>query len=326
MNRQRHLFVPIALAITLLAAAAPDAWPQPSYPSRPVHVLVGFPGGSSQDIVARIIAQWLSDRLGQAFVIDNRPGAGGNLAVEATVNAPADGYTLLMTGPNNAVNATLYDNLSFDFIRDIAPVASIMRVPLVMEVNLSVPVATVPAFIAYAKANPGKINMASAGNGTAVHVSGELFKMMTGIDMIHVPYRGTPAAMTDLLAGRVQVIFDNMPGSIGYIRAGKLRPLAVTTARRSELMPDVPTVGEFVPGYEASAWYGVGAPKKTPAAVVDRLNQAINAALSDPAVAARLVDIGGTTLPGSPSDLGRLFAEETEKWGKVVKFSGAKPD
>jgi tripartite-type tricarboxylate transporter receptor subunit TctC len=330
MKSPRRLFLLIALAAIAMAAAAPSAWSQPlsppTYPSRPVRVLVGFPGGSSQDIVARIIAQWLTDRLGQPFVIDNRPGAGGNLAVEATVNALADGYTLLMTGPNNAVNATLYDNLSFDFVRDIAPVASIMRVPLVMEVNLSVPAATVPAFIAYAKANPGKINMASAGNGTAVHVSGELFKMMTGIDMIHVPYRGTPAAMTDLLAGRVQVIFDNMPGSIGYIRAGKLRPLAVTTAHRSDLMPEVPAVGEFVPGYEASAWYGVGAPKRTPAAIIDRLNQAINAALADPAVAARLVDIGGTMLPGSPSDLGNLIAEETEKWAKVVRFSGAKPD
>ncbi|HEY2229382.1 MAG TPA: tripartite tricarboxylate transporter substrate binding protein [Xanthobacteraceae bacterium] len=288
--------------------------------------MVGFPGGSSQDIVARIVGQWLSERLGQPFIIDNRSGAGGNIAVETVVNAAPDGYTLLMTGPNNAVNATLYDHLNFDFIRDIAPIGSIMRVPLVMEVNQSVPATTVPAFIAYAKANPGRINMASAGNGTATHVSGELFKMMTGVDMVHVPYRGTPPAMTDLFGGRVQVIFDNMPGSIGYIRAGKLRPLAVTTATRSDLLPDVPALNEFVPGYEASAWYGVGAPRNTPAAVIDRLNREINLALAEPALRARLIDIGGATLPGWPADLRKLIAEETEKWAKVVKFSGAKPD
>jgi tripartite-type tricarboxylate transporter receptor subunit TctC len=242
------------------------------------------------------------------------------------VNAAPDGYTLLMTGANNAVNATLYDNLKFNFIRDIAPVARIMSVPLVMEVNLSVPARTVPEFIAYAKANPGQINMASAGNGTAVHISGELFRMMTGVDMVHVPYRGTPPAMTDLFGGRVQVIFDNMPGSIGYIRAGKLRPLAVTTATRSELLPEVPPLADFVPGYEASAWYGVGAPRGTPAEIIDKLNQAINAALADPALEARLIDIGGTTLPGSPADLGKFMAQETEKWGKVVKFAGIKPE
>jgi tripartite-type tricarboxylate transporter receptor subunit TctC len=301
------------------------AWSQ-SYPARPVRVLCGFPGGSSQDIVARIVAQWLSERFAQPVVIDNRPGAGGNIAVEAVVNAPPDGYTLLMTGPNNAVNATLYDNLKFDFIRDIAPVAGIMSVPLVMEVNLSVPARSVPEFIAYAKANPGRINMASAGNGTAVHVSGELFRMMTGVDMVHVPYRGTPAAMTDLLGGRVQVIFDNMPGSIGYLRAGKLRPLAVTTATRSDLLPDVPPLADFVPGYAASAWYGVGAPKGTPAEIIERLNQAINAALADPAMRARLIDLGGTVLPGSPTDLGRFIAQETDKWGKVVRFAGIKPE
>jgi tripartite-type tricarboxylate transporter receptor subunit TctC len=297
-----------------------------TYPARPVHVLVGFPGGSSQDIVARIIGEWLSQRLGQPVVIDNRPGAGGNIAVETVVNAPADGHILLMTGPNNAVNATLYDNLKFNFLRDIEPVAGIMSVPLVMEVNLSVPARSVPEFIAYAKANPGRINMASAGNGTAVHVSGELFKMMTGVDMVHVPYRGTPLAMTDLLGGRVQVIFDNMPGSIGYIRAGKLRPLAVTTTTRSELLPDLPPLGDYVPGYEASAWYGVGAPRNTPAAIVERLNREINAALVDPAMQARLVDLGGTTRPGSPADLGRFMAAETEKWAKVVKFAGIKPE
>jgi tripartite-type tricarboxylate transporter receptor subunit TctC len=325
MSFPRHRLLHPAAALAALLAIPQIASSQ-IYPARPVHVVVGFPGGSSQDIVARIVAQWLSERLGQPFIIDNRPGAGGNIAVEAVVNASADGYTLLMIGPNNAVNATLYDNLNFNFIRDIAPIAAVMRVPLVMEVNLSVPARTVPEFIAYAKANPGKINMASAGNGTAVHVSGELFKMMTGIDMVHVPYRGTPLAMTDLFAGQVHVIFDNMPGSIGYIRAGKLRPLAVTTATRSDLLPDVPALSEFVPGYEASAWYGVGAPRDMPTAIIERLNREINGALADPTLHARLVDLGGTTLPGAPTDLRKLIAEETEKWAKVVKFSGAKPD
>jgi tripartite-type tricarboxylate transporter receptor subunit TctC len=321
----RRQFLQSAVLAAALPGVSGKAWSQ-AYPARPVRLLCGFPGGSSQDIVARIIAQWLSERFGQAVIVDNRPGAGGNIAVEAVVNAPADGYTLLMTGPNNAVNATLYDNLKFNFIRDIAPVASIMSVPLVMEVNLSVPATTVPEFIAYAKANPGKINMASAGNGTAVHISGELFKMMTGIDMVHVPYRGTPPAMTDLFGGRVQVIFDNMPGSIGYIRAGKLRPLAVTTATRSELLPDVPPLGDFVPGYAASAWYGVGAPRNTAAEIIARLNREINAALADPALKARLIDLGGSTLAGTPVDLGRFVAQETEKWGKVVKFAGIKPE
>src|SRR5580700_3291337 len=275
-------------------------------PARPVHLLCGFPGGSSQDIVARIIGEWLSQRLGEPVVIDNRPGAGGNIAVETVVNAPPDGTTLIMTGANNAINATLYDNLKFNFLRDIAPVAGIMSVPLVMDVNLSVPANTVLEFIAYAKANPGKINMASAGNGTAVHVCGELFKMMTGVDMVHVPYRGTPLAMTDLFGGRVQVIFDNLPGSIGYIRAGKLRALAVTTATRSPLLPDVPPLSDFVPGYAASAWFGVGAPRHRPVEIIERLNREINSALADPAMQARLVDLGGTILPGSPADLGNL--------------------
>jgi tripartite-type tricarboxylate transporter receptor subunit TctC len=325
MKLARRQILKAAAMAAALPAGSQIAWGQ-AYPARPVRVIVGFPGGSSQDIVARIVGQWLSERLGQPVIIDNRPGAGGNIAVEAVVNAAADGYTLLMTGPNNAVNATLYDNLKFNFIRDIAPVARIMSVPLVMEVNLSVPAGTVPEFIAYARANPGKINMASAGNGTAVHVSGELFKMMTGVDMVHVPYRGSPLAMTDLLGGQVQVIFDNMPGSIGYLRAGKLRPLAVTTLTRSELLPAVPPLRDFVPGYEASAWYGVGAPRSTPAAIIDKLNKEINSALADPALAARLIDIGGTTLPGSPADLGKFVAEETEKWGKVVKFAGIKPE
>jgi tripartite-type tricarboxylate transporter receptor subunit TctC len=322
MSLPRRRFL---LAAAGLPALARSTWAQ-SYPLRPLRVLVGFPAGSSQDIVARIIGQWLSERLGQAVVIDNRPGAGGNIAVETVANAPADGYTLLMTGPNNAVNATLYDNLKFDFMRDIAPIALIMSVPLVMEVNLSVPARTVPEFIAYAKSNPGKINMASAGSGTAVHVAGELFKMLTGVDMLHVPYRGSPLAMADLFAGRVQVIFDNMPGSIGYIRAGKLRPLAVTTPARSDLLPDVPSLSEFVPGYAASAWYGVGAPKGTPPGIVDRLNREINAALADPAMQTRLTDLGGTLRPGTPGDLGGFIAAETEKWGRVVKFAAIKPE
>jgi tripartite-type tricarboxylate transporter receptor subunit TctC len=325
MRPARRQFLQAIAVGAVLPALPRVAWSQ-AYPARPVRILCGFPGGSSQDIVARIIAQWLSERLAAPIIVDNRPGAGGNIAVETVVNAPPDGYTLLMTGPNNAVNATLYDNLKFDFIRDIAPVAGIMSVPLVMEVNLTVPATTVPEFIAYAKANPGKINMASAGNGTAVHIAGELFRMMTGVDMVHVPYRGTPAAMTDLLGGRVQVIFDNMPGSIGYLRAGKLRPLAVTTAARSQLLPDVPPLADFVPGYAASAWYGVGAPKGTPAEIIAKLNQAINAALADPAMQARLIDLGGTVLPGSPADLARFIAEETDKWGKVVRFAGIKPE
>jgi tripartite-type tricarboxylate transporter receptor subunit TctC len=324
MNLPRRRLL-LAIAAAALPGTAQFAWSQ-AYPSRPLHVLVGFPAGSSQDIVARIIAQWLSERLGQGVVIDNRPGAGGNIAVETVVNAPADGYTLLMTGPNNAVNATLYDNLKFEFMRDIEPIAMIMSVPLVMDVNLSVPARTVPEFIAYAKANPGKVNMASAGTGTAVHVAGELFKMLAGVDMLHVPYRGSPLAMADLFGGRVQVIFDNMPGSIGYIRSGKLRALAVTTAARSDLVPDIPPLSAFVPGYEASAWYGVGAPRNTPKDIVDRLNREINAALADPALQARLIDLGGTLRPGTPGDLGAFIAAETEKWGKVVKFAGLKAE
>ena len=268
----------------------------------------------------------MSERLGQQFVIDNRPGAGSNIATEAVVRAPPDGYTLLMVGATNAINATLYDKLNFNFIRDIAPVAGIIRVPLIMEVNPSVPAKTVPEFIAYAKANPGKINMASGGNGTTLHVSGELFKMMTGVNMVHVPYRGAGPVLIDLLGGQVQVTFDTMPSSIEYIRAGKLRALAVTTAIRSEALPDVPTVGEFVPGYEASTWYGVGAPKNTPAEIIDKLNKEINAGLADPKIKARLADLGDIGLALSPADFGKLIADETEKWGKVVKFAGIKPD
>jgi tripartite-type tricarboxylate transporter receptor subunit TctC len=289
-------------------------------------LIVGFPAGGPTDITARVMAQWLSERLGQQIVIENRAGAGSNLAVEAAVNAPPDGYTLLLVGATNAINATLYEKLNFNFISDIAPVAGIIRVPLIMEVHPSVPAKTVAEFIAYAKANPGKINMGSGGIGTTLHVSGELFKMMAGVDMLHVPYRGAGPMLTDLLGGQVQVGFDPMPSSIGYVKAGQLRPLAVTTATRSAALPDLPVVGDFVAGYEASTWYGVGAPKSTPADVVDKLNKEINAGLADPKLKARLTDLGGMMLTGSAAEFAAFIAEETEKWAKVVKFSGAKAE
>jgi tripartite-type tricarboxylate transporter receptor subunit TctC len=295
------------------------------YPSRSARIIVGYPAGGSTDILARIIGQWLSDRLGQQFVIENRPGAGNNLGTATVVNAAPDGYTLLLVNPANAINTTLYDKLNFDFVRDIAPVAGLIRVPNVMEVNPSVPAKTVPEFIAYAKANPGKVNMAS-GSGTSTHVSGELFKMMTGVAMQHVPYRGSAPMLNDLIGGQVQVTFDNMPSSIGHIRAGTLRALAVTTAARSDALPDIPTVGEFVPGYEASAWFGIGVPKGTPPEIVAKVNSEVNAALGDPKMRARFADLGGMPLAGSPADFGKLIADETEKWAKVVKFSGAKPE
>jgi tripartite-type tricarboxylate transporter receptor subunit TctC len=272
------------------------------------------------------MGQWLSERLGQPFIIENRPGAGTNLGTEAVVRASADGHTLLMIGTANAINATLYEKLNFNFIRDIAPVAGIMRGPQIMIVNPAVPAKTVPEFIAYAKANPGKLNFGSAGNGTSFHVAGELFKMMAGVNMIHVPYRGGGPALADLIGGQVQVMFTGPADSVGYIRAGKLRALAVTTATRSEILPDILTVSEFLPGYETSQWFGLGAPTSTPAEIVDKLNKEINAALADPKMKARLADLGGTPLVGTPADFGKLIAEETEKWGKVVKFSGAKPD
>jgi len=297
-----------------------------SYPERPVRIVVGFTPGGTTDIAARLIGKWLTERLGQQFVIENRPGAGSNIAAEAVANAPSDGYTLLLVGAPNAINATLYEKLNFNFIRDIAPVGGIIRTALVMQVNPSVPAKTVPEFIAYVKANPGKVNMSSAGNGSAPHVAGELFKMMTGADMVHVPYRGAGPSLSDLIGGQVQVTFESMPSSIGYIRAGTLRALAVTTARRSEALPAIPTVGEFVPGYEASIWYGVGVPKNTPVQIVDKLNKEINAGLADPKLQARLAELGGIPLGGSPSEFGKLIAEETEKWGKVVKASGAKPE
>jgi tripartite-type tricarboxylate transporter receptor subunit TctC len=296
-----------------------------SYPSRPVRWIVGFAAGGPQDIVARLLAQYLSERLGQQFVIENRAGAGGNIGTEAVVRSPADGYTMLMVGPSATINATLYDNLSFVFLRDIAPVASIMRTSNVMEVHPSFPAKTVPEFIAYAKANPGKINYASAGSGSSQHMAGELFKMMAGVDMVHVPYRGAAPALTDLLAGQVQVMFDNMTSSVEHVRAGRLRGLAVTTAARSDALPDLPVVGDFVPGFEASGIYGIGVPKDTPPEIVDKLNRELNAALSDPRINARLADLGGLILSGTSSAVAKVRAEEVEKWGKVVKFSGAKP-
>jgi tripartite-type tricarboxylate transporter receptor subunit TctC len=289
-----------------------------------VRIIVGFAAGGGLDVVARLMGQWLSERLGQAFVIENRPGAGGNTGTEAVVSARPDGYTLLLTAPPNAINTTLYDKVKFNFIRDIAPVAGIIRQPLVMLVNPAVPATTVPEFIAYAKANPGKINFASSGIGSTNHLSGEMFKVMTGIDMIHIPYRGD--VLSDLIGGQVQVYFGAMAASIEYIRAGRLRAVAVTTATRSAALPDLPTVGEFVPGYEASSWYGIGAPKGTPAEIVDTLNRAVNAGLADPKLKARFADLGAAVLAGTPADFGRLIAEETEKWGKVVKFSGAKAE
>jgi tripartite-type tricarboxylate transporter receptor subunit TctC len=297
-----------------------------TYPTRPVHVIVGFAAGGGVDITARLIGQWLSDRLGQSFVTENRPGAGGNIGTEVVVNAAPDGYTLLLATVPNAVNATLYEKLNFNFIRDITPVAGIIRVPQVILVNPSVPAKTVPELISYAKGNPGKVNMASAGNGSAPHMAGELFNLMAGTSMVHVPYRGQGPALTDLLGGQVQVLFATTPGTTEYIRTGKLRALAVTTASRAEVLPDLPTVGEFLRGYEASQWYGMGAPKNMPAEIVDRLNREVNAALADPRMKARFADIGGEALAGSTAEFGKLIAAETEKWGKVVRAANIKPE
>jgi len=300
------------------------AWAQ-ACPARLVRVIVPSSAGSATDIAARLIGQWLSERLGQPFIVENRVGAGGNVGTEMVVRSAPDGYTLLMVNGANAISATLYENLNFNFIRDIAPVASVMRTPVVMEVHPSVPANTVPEFIAYAQANPGKIAMASAGNGSIHHVAGELFKMMARIDLLHVPYRGAPPALTDLIAGQVQVIFDVLPSSIGYIRAGKLRALAVTTAARLEMLPDIPTVGEFVPGYEASGWIGVGTPKNTPTEIVDKLNKEINVAFADLKIRARIADLGSPVFASSPAEFANFIAAETEKWGKVVKFARIKP-
>jgi tripartite-type tricarboxylate transporter receptor subunit TctC len=315
----------LAAGAAALPAASRIARAQ-AYPTRPVRIIVGQAAGSGSDIAARLLGQRLSERLGQPFVVENRPGAGGNIATEAVVRALPDGYTLLLAVAANAINATLYDKLNYNFIRDIAPVAGIFRVPQVMEVNPSIPAKTVPEFIAFAKANPGKVNMASAGIGSVHHVAGDLFKFMTGIDMIHVPYRGTTPALTDLLAGQAQVMFDVTPSSTPHIKAGRLRALAVTTATRVDVLPEVPVMGDFVPGYEASAWLGFGAPKDTPAAIIDVLNSEVNAGLADPMIKARFADLGATVLPGSPADFGKLIADETEKWAKVVKFAGIKAD
>ena len=325
MKLPRRKFLELAGGLTAAAAFPPFASAD-DYPSRPVRIVAGFSAGGGVDITARLIGQWLAERLGQSFVIENRPGAGGNIGTETVVNAAPDGYTLLLATVPNAVNASLYEKLNFNFIRDIAPVAGIIRVPMVILLNPSVPVKTVPEFIAYAKANPGKINMASAGNGTAPHLAGELFKMMAGVNLVHIPYRGQGPALTDLLGGEVQVLFATAPGTSEYIATGKLRALAVTSAARAELLPELPPVGDFVPGYETSQWYGLAAPKNTPAEIVGKLNKEINTAIADATMKARLAAIGGEPLPGSPADFGKLIAEETEKWAKVVRAAGIKPE
>jgi tripartite-type tricarboxylate transporter receptor subunit TctC len=324
MKLPRRRFLHLGAAAAALPVVSRVAKAQ-AYPVRPVRIIVGFAAGGPTDIFARLIGQWLSEHLGQQFVVENRPGAGTNIATEAVVNAPGDGYTLLLTTAANTINATLFDKLNFNFIRDIAPVAGIVRTFYVMEVNPAVPAKTVPEFIAYAKRNPGKTNIASPGSGTPQHVSAELFKMMTGVDMVHVPYRGSAPMLADLIGGRVQVSFDNMASSLEHIRSGRLRPLAVTTVTRSEALPDVPTVGDFVPRFEASGQFGVGAPRNTAFDVIEKLNKEINAAIADPKIKARLADLGGVPLSGSPADFGKLIADETEKWGNVVKFAGIKP-
>src|SRR5262245_57376321 len=321
----RRQFLDLAGGVAALPAVSRVAWAQ-AYPSRPVRLIVGAPAGGGFDIVARLMGQWLSERLGQQFVIENRPGAGSNIATEAVVRALPDGYTLLLVTSVNVINATLYDNLKYNFVRDIAPVAGITRVPEVMVVNPSVPANTVPEFIAFARANPGKLTMASGGVGTPSHLDGELFKTMAGVDMLHVPYRGTAPSLTDLLGGQVQVTFTSLSSVIEYIRAGRLRALAVTAATRSDALPDIPTVGEFLPGYEGGIWYGLGVPKATPAEIVNKLNTEVNAALDDPKMKARLADLGGTPLPGSPVQFGKLIAEETEKWGKVIRAANIKAE
>jgi tripartite-type tricarboxylate transporter receptor subunit TctC len=311
-------FACAALTLGTAAARAAD-----DYPNHTVRWLVGYPPGGSTDICARLIGQYLSEHLGQQFAVENKPGAGNNLATEMAARAAPDGYTVFLVNPANAINATLYKNLSFNFIQDLAPVAGFIRVPNVMEVNPNVPAKTVAEFISYAKANPGKINLASSGVGTSVHLSGALFMMMTGTEMTHVPYRGAAPALTDMLGGQVQVMFDNLPSSIGHIQGGRLRALAVTTATRSKALPDVPTVADTVPGYEASAWFGMAVPKGTPRAIIDKLNKAVNEALADPAMQAKLAELGGTNIPGTPEDFGKIIAEETAKWAKVVTATGA---
>jgi len=325
MKLPRRRFLHLAAGAVALPAVSRVASAQ-AYPTRPVHIIVGFAAGGPNDISARLMGQCLSERLGQQFVIENRSGAGGNVATELVVRAPADGYMLLLVPAPAAINATLYDNLNFNFIRDIAPVAGIVRVPEVMVVNPSVPANTVPEFIAYAKANPGKINMASAGNGSVPHVAGELFKFMAGVDLVRVGYRGGGPALIDLLGGQVQVMFEPTLSTISYIRAGKLRALAVTSATRSPALPDIPTVGEFVPGYEATAWFGIGAPKNTPSEIVDKLNKEVNAGLADPKIKERLADLGGVPMPMTSAEFAKLITEETEKWAKVIRSANIKAD
>jgi tripartite-type tricarboxylate transporter receptor subunit TctC len=325
MKLPRRNFLQLAAGTVALSAMSRIARAQ-GYPSRPVRIIVPFAPGGSTDITARLIGQWLSERLGQQFLTENRPGAGSNTGTEVVVNAPPDGYTLLLVGASSAINATLYEKLNFNFLRDITPIAGIVSIPFIMTVGPSFPAKTVSEFIAYAKGNPGKVNIASGGNGTAGHLSGELFKMMTGVNMVHVPYRGEAAALTDLLGGQVQVMFATMPASIEYIKAGKLRSLAVTAATRLDALPNVPTVGDFLPGYEVSAWQGVGAPKNTPAEIIVKLNNEINTGLADPKLKARLADLGGTVIAGSPADFGKLIAGETEKWGKVIRAANIKPE
>ena len=321
MNRLSRVLV--AASLLCAAAAAPLAQAA-DWPTRPVKFVVPYTPAGTTDVLARIVAQWLTEHLGQTFLVENRPGAGNNLGVEYVVNSPPDGYTMLLVNPANGINATLYKNLSFNFIRDIAPVAGIVRTPNIMEVSPKLPVKTVAEFIAYCKANPGKINMASSGSGTSVHLSGELFKSMTGCDMVHVPYKGAGPALTDIMGGQVDVIFDNLPSSAGYIKAGKIRPLGVTSQERDPSLPQVPTVGETVPGYEATAWFGIGMPKGTPREIIDKLNAEVNRALADPKMKERLAELGGKPLTGSPDDFGKVIAAETAKWAKVVTSSGAK--
>jgi tripartite-type tricarboxylate transporter receptor subunit TctC len=325
MNPPRRRFLHLAAGAVALPAVSRIAWAQ-NYPARPVRIIVGFSAGGPNDILARLMGEWLSKRFSQPFVVENRPGAGSNLATEAVVRAPPDGYTLLLVGSPNAINATLYDKLDFNFIRDIAPVASVIRGGLVMVVHPSVPAQTVPEFVAHGKANPGKLSYGSGGVGGITHITPELFKMMAGVDMVHVPYRGVAPALTDLLGGQVQLLFANPTQSIQHIGAGKLRALAITTATRSEALPNIPTVGESVPGYEASSFFGFGAPRNTPAEIIDKLNKEIDAGLADPKIKARLADLDGTVLGGSPADFGKLVAEETEKWGKVIRAANIKPE
>jgi tripartite-type tricarboxylate transporter receptor subunit TctC len=325
MKFRRRQFLRLAAGAAVLPAVSNIAKAQ-AYPTRPVRLVIGYTPGGSADLTARLMGQWLSEKLGQPFVIENRPGGGTNIATEAVIRAAPDGYTLLLVAPANAINATLYDKLNFSFLQEIEPIAGIIRFPNVVVVNPSVPVNTIPELIAYAKANPGKLNMASSGNGSTIHMSGELFKMLTGINMVHVPYRGGAPALTDMLSGQVQVMFDNIPTCAEHVKSGKLRGLAVTSTARSEVLPDLPTVADFLPGYEASAWYGLAAPKGTPREIVETLNKAVNAVLADPVAKKRFAEVGAILLPGSAAEFGKLLADETEKWGKVVKFAGAKVD